>query len=158
MSKFLLAACALATAVLVVTGCGTQRPTANTAPKPRHTVSAAQKAIQRAVAAECANAQTLDSSVNSAQTVGQFASSVNGWEAQLTAMSHLPMTGVPQGANAAREIAVDYAKANLALFVAAMHDDPFGSHFSAHMVKRDYNMAVQSLQDVLNRCAAAGVS
>jgi hypothetical protein len=103
-------------------------------------VSAAARAIQRAVAAECAPAQALDTSVNSATTVGQFANSVGGWEAGLTAISHTPMTGVPEGRNTARLIAVDYAAANFALSLAAIHDDPFGQHFSAAAVKRGYNL------------------
>jgi hypothetical protein len=107
--------------------------------------------------AECAQAQSIDSSLTTATTVATFEAGVSGWEAQLTAASHIPMTGVPEGNNSPRHIQVDFAEANLALFVAAEYDNPFGPHFSTHRVRDGYNTASSSLQDALNRCSAAGL-
>jgi hypothetical protein len=118
--------------------------------------SAAQLAVSQAVAAECLDAQAIDASMTAASTVGGFASGVSGWEAQLTAASHIPMTGVPQGANPARVIQLDYAEAGFALAFASQYDNHFGPHFRKGKVSRGYSTATGKLQDVLNRCAAAG--
>jgi hypothetical protein len=127
-------------------------PAATRSPAP----TAAELAIHRAVVAECAQAQTIDTSVSSAATIGQFQSGVGGWEAQLTAMNSIPMTGVPHTLNLARQIQLDYAEANFALALAAQYDNPFGSHFSTGHVRRGDSMATSKLQDALNRCTAAG--
>lgn len=155
---------ALALAGLTVAGCGSSgstrpaiaRPAVHTASAAPAAPNAAQLAITRAVAAECAVAGSVNSGIGAAGTVGSFANGVNGWEAQLTAATHIPMTGVPDGTNDAREIQVDFAEANLALFLASVHDNPFGPHFSAGKVRRGYSTAAGKLQDALNRCAAAG--
>ena len=131
------------------------KPPANTPAKSRH-VSAAQTAIKAGIAAECKRAQNIDDRMNSASTVAAFDSGVSTWESDLTAANNIPLTGVPDGHNVARLIAVDYAKANLALNVAQGFDNPFGSGFSLRKLKRDYNMALSAVQDVLNECAANG--
>jgi hypothetical protein len=118
--------------------------------------TAAEIAIRTAVAAECRPAQGIDTSVSSAATIGAFEDGVGGWESQLTSFGSIPLTGVPDGPNTAREIALDYAKANLALLIGAEHDNPFGSGFSARKVRKAYSLATSALQDVLNRCEAAG--
>jgi hypothetical protein len=120
----------------------------------RHTPSPAQVAIQRAVAAECKPSAHIYNEVNSSQTVGSFDQGVAVWEADLTAAQ--PTTRAPRGPNEANEIAVDYAEANFALSLAAQSDDPFSNNFSMATLKRGYNMALEKLQDVLNRCAVAG--
>jgi hypothetical protein len=129
--------------------------TASVAAKTR-APSASAIAIRTAVAAECRPAQGIDTSVSSAATIGAFEDGVGGWESQLTSFGSIPLTGVPDGPNTAREIALDYAKANLALLIGAEHDNPFGSGFSARKVRRAYSLATSALQDVLNRCEAAG--
>jgi hypothetical protein len=63
---------------------------------------------------------------------------------------------VPRGVNAANQIALDYAEANLALTFASQYDDPFSSSFSMAHLQRGYNTALEKLQDVLSRCATAG--
>jgi hypothetical protein len=144
---------------VAVAACGSTHSTSHTprlAATRSAAPSAAELAIHRAVVAECAQAQAIDTSVSSAATIGQFQSGVGGWEAQLTAMNHIPMTGVPQGLNLARQIQLDYDEANLALAVAAIYDNPFGPHFSTAHVRRGDSMATSKLQDVLNRCTAAG--
>jgi hypothetical protein len=148
-----LAASALCGAAIALAGCG---GAAAKSPPKAHPVSAAQAAIKRGIAAECKPAQNIDDGMNSASTVADFDSGVSVWESDLTAASNIPLTGVPIGNNAAREIAVDYAKANLVLNVAQEYDDPFGSGFSLKKLKRDYNMALSAVQDVLNTCAENG--
>lgn len=74
------------------------------------------------------------------------------WEAQLTAVGKVPMTGVPIGKNPAREIAVDYAEANFALAIGSESDNPFSSGFSSAKVTSAYNEATAALQKVLNAC------
>ena len=116
------------------------------------TASAASVAIARAVAAECKPANSIDESVASANTVADYDDDVAVWEAQLTAVGKVPMTGVPSGMNPAREIAVDYAEANFALALGAESDNPFSSGFSSATVSRAYNEATAELQKVLNAC------
>jgi len=81
---------------------------------------------------------------------------MSAWESDLTAAYNIPLIGVPDGHNAARLIAVDYAKANLALNVAQGLDNPLGSGFSFRKLTRDYNIPLSAVQDVLNKCAANG--
>jgi hypothetical protein len=150
------AAAGAMTLVALLTGCGSATGARHPQPRPHHSIGAAEAAINRAVVKECAPAQRLDTSINAATTIGEFASGVGGWQAQLTAAGHIPMTGVPRSMNTARKTAIDYAEANLALAFASIYDNPFGSNFHASRVKRGYKTALNSLQDVLNRCAAAG--
>jgi hypothetical protein len=127
-------------------------------PRPSHTVSASAQAIKQAMSAECAVAQTINTSVTAATTVGNVYAGAAGWQSQLTAAQHIPMTGVPFGSNPPRLIAVDFAEANVALAIASIYANPFGPHFSVSRVKRDYGLATQKLQDAVNSCAAAGVA
>lgn len=112
----------------------------------------ASVAIARAVAAECKPANSIDESVASANTVADYDDDVAVWEAQLTVVGQVPMTGVPIGNNPAREIAVDYAEANFALAIGSESDNPFSSGFSSAKVSRAYNEATAALQKVLNAC------
>lgn len=112
----------------------------------------ASAAIARAVAAECKPANSIDESVASANTVAGYDDDVAVWEAQLTAVGKVPMTGVPIGKNPAREIAVDYAEANFALAIGSESDNPFSSGFSSAKVSSAYNEATAALQKVLNAC------
>lgn len=153
-----IAASAVVAAVAVLAGCGgTAHPQA-AAVTHHHaaTLSAAQRAVNRAATLECNRAQPIYNSVNSATTIADLNADSGRWQSQLTAAEGIPerVPGVPKGHNIARELAVDYAEAAFALALADAHADPFGSHFSARIVKRGYNMALSKLQDALNRCAA----
>lgn len=150
MKKIIAIAAVLSAALLALAACGGS-------PKPAASVTsarspAASAAIARAVAAECKPANSIDESVASANTVADYDDDVAVWEAQLTAVSKVPMTGVPVGNNPAREIAVDYVEANFALTIGSESDNPFSSGFSSANVSRAYNEATATLQKVLNAC------
>jgi hypothetical protein len=148
----------LAPAVVAVAlaGCGSAAAHSQAGPSPSHTVCAAQNAVHRAVSAQCKHAQEVSDSVNAASTDADYIRGVSGWMARIKAAGHVSMMGVPVGGNAARDIAVHYAAADLALAVGALHDNPFAPHFSLRQVKRGYNQALTELQTVLDICALNG--
>lgn len=152
-----MAVSVLCASVVALAGCGTTAAKVPPrGPARTHTISAAQAATKRGIAAECKPAQSIDTDMNSGSTVAAFDSGVSAWESELTAANNIPLPGVPVGHNSAREIAVDYAKANFALALASESDNPFASGFSMRKLRRGYNMALSALQDVLDRCAANG--
>jgi hypothetical protein len=65
------------------------------------------------------------------------------------------MTGVPDGPDDAREIEIDFAKANLAIAGGSQYSDVF-SGFKKNKLSNDYWLAQSALQDVLTQCTSNG--
>lgn len=116
---------------------------------------ATQAAISTAVKTECQTGRTIAGEVNAATTVGEFDAGWQEWTSELTAANSIPMTGVPDGSNDARLIAVDFAKANLAIFEGSRYSNVF-SGFNKNKLSNDYGLAQSALQDVLNQCTSNG--